>query len=313
MTAFELRPFELADREHVYQLEREAFRDYVERLLGGWDEADQRARFDRRFEGAMTEMITVAGETVGFVQLEVDPPGLRICNVVIADGWRGRGIGSAVIGLVAARTAGPLRLRVFQANPAVALYRRLGFRVVGEDQVHWFQMERSPDALGLANDAVQLVDHQAAWAVAFDAARARITAALDPALIVALEHVGSTSVPGLVAKPIIDIALEIPAGAATPIAPLVAAGYLDRGDKGADGGHLFGLEPEPGIRTEHLHVVRAGDGLLAIYLRFRDRLRADPDARRRYAELKRRLAAELGDQRERYTDSKADFIRAMLG
>lgn len=166
--------------------------------------------------------------------------------------------------------------------------------------------------LGLRNGAVRLVDHQPGWAAAFDAARARIESALDPGLILGLEHVGSTAVPGLIAKPIIDIALQIPAAAATPIAPLVAAGYLDRGDKGADGGHLLALEPEPDVRTEHLHVVRAGDGLWAIYLSFRDRLRADPAARDRYAALKRRLAAAHASERERYTAAKAAFIRGLL-
>jgi GrpB-like predicted nucleotidyltransferase (UPF0157 family)/ribosomal protein S18 acetylase RimI-like enzyme len=364
VSAYRLRPTTGADRERIYELKREAFRGYVE-LLGGWDEAWERRHFDEGWRRDAVQVIEVGGEIAGFVQLEPEPPAVRIRNVALAPAWRGRGIGSALIARLARETAGPLRLRVFADNPAVALYRRLGFEVLGEvdetevpwnrarwaqsarprarrgDEVrvgpfqggatkaavekaspassisrhlgqYWLEMERAP--LGLADGAVRLAAHDPGWARAYDTARRRIEAALGPLGLRGVEHVGSTSVADLDAKPIVDVVARMPIAAdgGAIIAALAAAGYLDRGDKGDDGGHLFARELEPGVRTEHLHVVRDGDGMWEIYLRFRALLRSDPEARRRYLELKRRLAAEHPGDRERYTAAKAELIRALL-
>ncbi len=130
---------------------------------------------------------------------------------------------------------------------------------------------------------------------------------------VAIEHVGSTSVPGLPAKPILDIALALADALTAPtIDRLTAIGYIDCGDKGGDGGHLLVKESSPGVRTVHLHVVAHGDDNWRAYMIFRDALRRCPPLRDAYAALKRHLAAQLPDDRPRYTASKHGFIQSVM-
>jgi GrpB-like predicted nucleotidyltransferase (UPF0157 family) len=129
-----------------------------------------------------------------------------------------------------------------------------------------------------------------------------------------VQHVGSTAVPHLPAKPVLDLAAAVSALEVMPelIRRLTDLGYIYRGDGKDEGGHLFVWESEPDVRTIHLHVVTDGDPQWANYLRFRDRLRADPALRRRYAELKRRLHRRFPGDRKYYTDGKHHFIRAVL-
>jgi GrpB-like predicted nucleotidyltransferase (UPF0157 family) len=119
-------------------------------------------------------------------------------------------------------------------------------------------------------------------------------------------------VPGLDAKPVVDILvgvadLEDSRACFDPLAGLgyVYAPYLE------EEMHWF-CKPHPSRRTHHLHLVPRDSRRFADELAFRDHLRADPDAARRYATLKRGLASRLGTDREGYTEAKGDFIRAAL-
>ena len=129
-----------------------------------------------------------------------------------------------------------------------------------------------------------------------------------------IQHVGSTAVERLVAKPILDIAVASRSIDGVPALTerLCGIGYIYRGDSGDDGGHLFVSEPEPGVRTVHLHAVTHSDPQWRDYLVFRDILRRDPDVRARYSELKRRLAEQFPDDRLAYTTGKETFIRQLL-
>lgn len=100
-------------------------------------------------------------------------------------------------------------------------------------------------------------------------------------LAVAVEHIGSTAVLGLVAKPILDVAVGLDERAELGAVKAVfeSLGYRFRGDKGDDGGLLFVLEDRPAHRIAHVHVVGFGDRRWRRYLTFRDRLRADERAR----------------------------------
>jgi len=122
--------------------------------------------------------------------------------------------------------------------------------------------------------------------------------------------VGSTAVPGLVSKPILDVAVGLAPKATEEavVASLESAGYEFRGDKGDDGGLLFILTDAPNHRLAHLHAVRYSDNRWQRYVAFRDLLRAQPNVRRAYAELKRSLAARHRLDRGSYTDAKAAFI-----
>ena len=149
----------------------------------------------------------------------------------------------------------------------------------------------SDTVLGLTYGQVRLVDGDPGWPGAFERLAAELRSALGE-LAVAVEHVGSTAVPGLVAKPILDLAVGL-APAADPdhvILALERLGYEFRGDKGDTGGLLFVLEDRPAHRIAHLHVVPHGDAQWCRYLAVRERLRTDPQARAAYADLKRKCA-----------------------
>jgi GrpB-like predicted nucleotidyltransferase (UPF0157 family) len=135
---------------------------------------------------------------------------------------------------------------------------------------------------------------------------------LGPYLAGPIEHVGSTAVPGLRAKPIIDImagvaSLDASRGA---IEALVALGYLYWPYK-ADVIHWF-CKPSEQHRTHHLHLVPFESALWRERLAFRDRLREDPAARAEYTALKDTLAARFRDDREAYTEAKGDLVRRIV-
>jgi GrpB-like predicted nucleotidyltransferase (UPF0157 family) len=172
----------------------------------------------------------------------------------------------------------------------------------------------SADAtLGLRYGQVRLAASDPRWPRAFQRLAAELRAALGEQAV-AIEHVGSTAVPGLAAKPILDVAVALAAGTdpGRVIATLERLGFQDRGDKGAEGGHLLVLEDRPAHRVAHLHLVGHGDPQWRRYLTVRDRLRTDPDARAAYARLKGRLAARFSDDRRAYTAAKAAFITRLL-
>lgn len=162
--------------------------------------------------------------------------------------------------------------------------------------------------LGLEQGVNRLVPYNPLWPQAFQEEAARIATALGPAAL-AIEHYGSTSVPGLTAKPIIDLQIgvaHIDQGLAF-ITPMAALGYDYAGDQGIPEHHIFGR----GLaRTFLAHVLVYGGDQWRRSLRFRDRLRADPDARQAYADLKLGLAATT-TSRAAYTAGKTKFVERM--
>jgi GrpB-like predicted nucleotidyltransferase (UPF0157 family) len=162
---------------------------------------------------------------------------------------------------------------------------------------------------------VEVADSDPRWQLVFDGLAAELRPALA-GLDAAVEHVGSTSVPGLAAKPIIDIAIGVRGDIAIDriIRLLEPLGYIYRRDEGASGGHLFVVDEDgqPGHRIAFVHVVAIDDPQWSRYLAFRDRLREDPDARAAYERLKRQLAAEFPRDRVGYTAAKEAFIQGLL-
>ncbi len=152
---------------------------------------------------------------------------------------------------------------------------------------------------------MEIVDYDAAWPGRFAAEASRL------AQLAGLEvhHIGSTAVPGLAAKPIIDMMalvddLDAPLAALTgPAAYRFPVAYnatlRDR---------RWLCRPSAAVRTHHLHLV-ADPGELARHLRFRDALRGDARLAREYAELKLALAGELAEDREGYSAGKTAFVR----
>ena len=129
-----------------------------------------------------------------------------------------------------------------------------------------------------------------------------------------IEHIGSTAVPGLIAKPILDICIGIPAGERVePCIPrIVEIGYTYRGDAGISGGHLFVKEVRDLVRTHHVHVVNVDDPQWDSYLQLRDYLRHDQAARDIYAKEKQALARRYPTNRRAYAQSKDELVARLL-
>ncbi|MGJ0490028.1 GrpB family protein [Methylobacter sp.] len=167
--------------------------------------------------------------------------------------------------------------------------------------------------IGLKRHTVEVVEHNSTWAsLAADACREIRYAGGD--LIVAIQHVGSTSVPDLAAKPILDIAAGIINLESIPelIRCLTRVGYIYRGDSGDEGGHLFVKESAPDIRIIHLHAMCYEGNQWRNYLAFRDLLRGNAVIRKQYADLKMELVGRFGQDRASYTESKSLFIAEAL-
>jgi putative glutamine amidotransferase len=154
-----------------------------------------------------------------------------------------------------------------------------------------------------------LVEYDPAWPSMFEDEAARIRAALGD-VAVGIEHVGSTAVPGLAAKPVIDIQVSVDAMVPRErfVAPLVALGYEFVTDP-TDTEHEYFKKETNGVRTHQIHVCPAGSEWERRHLAFRDHLRASPNDAARYSELKRRLAAEHPRDIMTYIDGKTPFIR----
>ena len=158
-----------------------------------------------------------------------------------------------------------------------------------------------------------VVDYDPTWPQAFEAAKAEILEAVGP-LVHSVEHVGSTSVAGLVAKPIIDILVGVHDwdAARVTITPLERAGWEFRGQRGIPRRHYFVKRVPTGRRTHHLHMLEVSSDRWSEMLAFRDHLRAHPGSALEYATLKRTLAGRPEPERSDYTEAKAPFIQRIL-
>jgi GrpB-like predicted nucleotidyltransferase (UPF0157 family) len=155
------------------------------------------------------------------------------------------------------------------------------------------------------SDRIELSDHDPSWAERFEEEKGRLAGVFD-GQAVGIEHIGSTAVPDLCAKPIVDVLvglreLEVSDEQITAMQEL---GYEYLGEYGLPGRFFFRKDPH----THHVHVVQHGGMHWDRQLTFRDALRTDAEERRRYDEFKRRLAA-AGHSREEYTELKTPFIR----
>jgi GrpB-like predicted nucleotidyltransferase (UPF0157 family) len=168
--------------------------------------------------------------------------------------------------------------------------------------------------LGLDKSEVRLVPHDPRWVALGDLECNRVRELLGE-VGVAVVHVGSTSVPDLEAKPILDIVAAVPDQ--MPIDEVVVrlgceGDYSFEENMGDDGGGLFFVRGEGDVRTVHVHVVARNGRAWGNYLRFRTRLVDDPDARQRYESVKRVLAERFAHDRPGYTLAKGAIIEELL-
>jgi GrpB-like predicted nucleotidyltransferase (UPF0157 family) len=167
----------------------------------------------------------------------------------------------------------------------------------------------------------EVVDHDSGWPVLYEREKQHLFAYFPRETIVRIEHIGSTAVRGLAAKPIIDILVGVTdlAVVREQVAPLLEAQGYDyfwsptRGDDGPPFYAFFIKRDPSGVRTHHIHVVEMGSRFAEHWDRviFRDWLMAHPEVAAEYGRLKRRLAADFAHDRVRYTDEKTAFITAV--
>ena len=161
------------------------------------------------------------------------------------------------------------------------------------------------------NEEIALSAHDPAWAQAFELERARLHSLL-PGVFLAIEHIGSTAVAGLVAKPVIDLlaAVESLDDVDVLIDWLCENGYATSREFNATlADRKWLMRWRDGRRTHHLHIVVRGGAPWHDRLAFRDALRRDPALADRYATLKTELAVRHQADREAYTEAKAAFVR----
>lgn len=158
--------------------------------------------------------------------------------------------------------------------------------------------------------SVKMVDYDPEWPEQFESLRRRIAAALGP-LALAIEHVGSTSVPNMCAKPIIDLDVVVrPENVPAAISAVEALGYRHEGNLGVAGREAFRWVAD--FPEHHLYVCPEGSPALERHLLIRNYLRKHPGTAREYATLKKDLAQKYRDNRTKYQAAKAEFVDFLL-
>jgi GrpB-like predicted nucleotidyltransferase (UPF0157 family) len=162
----------------------------------------------------------------------------------------------------------------------------------------------------LRANEIKIVDYDPDWPSKFEM-HARIIAGALGASAVRIDHIGSTSVPGLAAKPIIDILVVVQdsAGESAYLPQLEAAGYVLRVREPEWNEHRMFKTPEADV---HIHIYSTGCPEIQRNLIFRDRLRHNSDDRRRYEQTKRELAAKEWPDMNAYADAKTDVIESII-
>jgi GrpB-like predicted nucleotidyltransferase (UPF0157 family) len=159
---------------------------------------------------------------------------------------------------------------------------------------------------------VEVVPHNPQWRDAFEAEAKQVAAALGEN-VVATHHIGSTAIPDIYAKPVVDLLVEV--RDITEVdgrsSAMESLGYEVMGEYGIPGRRYFRKDSREGIRTHNIHAFEAGSAEVERHLAFRDYMIAHPGDAQRYSELKRKLAEEHPRSMDGYMDGKDGFIKEM--
>ncbi len=158
---------------------------------------------------------------------------------------------------------------------------------------------------------IVVVDYDSNWPSVFEALRSRAWPAVKD-FAVSIEHVGSTSVPGLAGKPVIDMCVVVSSSVGVPLAieGLATVGYRHRGNLGVEGREAF-KQPE-GLPKHHMYVCPQGNLGLLNFFAVRDYLRAHTKVAHEYGDLKRRLASQFTHDIDSYIEGKTDLVLRIL-
>jgi len=242
--------------------------------------------YDRAVDPALTDRLRAAGAD------PADPPAQAWAALVAAEGERATLIDRYALeaharGVAPGDLPDDVRSRLTRE---VIEMRFDGFEVTGE----------------VRDDPIEVADHDPGWAGRFEEIAATLRRHLG-AMALWIEHIGSTAVPGLAAKPVVDVLVVVadPGDERAFVAGIEAAGVALRS---RDEGHRY-FRPPPGRpRDRQIHVCGPGTAWERDHLLFRDYLRSHPAVAARYEELKRRLAGEYRDDRIAYNEGKTGFI-----
>jgi GrpB-like predicted nucleotidyltransferase (UPF0157 family) len=166
----------------------------------------------------------------------------------------------------------------------------------------------------MADQPIELTDYDPVWSDRFAEQQARLADLLKPWLAGEIEHIGSTSVPGLRSKPVVDLLASVQslAAARAAIPVLEADGWLSWPDDPNRHYRLWFLRPNPAARTHHLQIIQLDHPDALALTSFRDALRNDPKLRDAYAVLKDDLAQKHQTDRNAYSNAKTDFVASVL-
>ena len=164
--------------------------------------------------------------------------------------------------------------------------------------------------IGLKKGTVCLADHSEYWKLIFQEEASQIQAVLQDT-IQSIHHVGSTAIPNIKAKPIIDILIGVEGFSSIPIivAQLEQLGYIYKGENGIPDRHYFS-KGEP--RCFHIHLTLSGNAIYNNHLHFLNHLKAHPNLAKAYEKIKMDLAAKFQNERLQYTEGKDEFIQSIL-
>jgi GrpB-like predicted nucleotidyltransferase (UPF0157 family) len=160
---------------------------------------------------------------------------------------------------------------------------------------------------------LRIVEHDGAWSSRFAVESDRLRRVIN-SQIVAIEHVGSTAVPGMLGKPVLDIAIAVTSNDAADscIAPITALGYKYRGPHGDDPSRRYYVRDDGGQRAVQIHLYIVPAAAWNQKLAFRDALRSDNNLALAYAAEKQRVAKAVGWDKSAYAEQKGPFIQAVL-
>lgn len=187
----------------------------------------------------------------------------------------------------------------------------LCFLTFRNDNVEYVEVVNNIMSIGMKRGILKLEPYDPEWVVFFDDEKNKIRNTIGQSILT-IEHIGSTSIKSMCAKPIIDIAigLEKYDDGFKCVEPLKSIGYLFLGELGRPKRHYFRTDSDT-VKC-HIHMYEISNEDYLNHILFRDYLRNHVEEARKYAALKKNLLQECGNDREKYTEGKAEFINGVL-
>ncbi len=316
----ELHPATVEDTPILLALLQAAYAEYEGKLdppSGTFKESV--ASLAKKLTAGHALLAYLDGQAVGCIFYEARPDSVYFGRLAVLPAYRRQGIARRLIEWVeryAVQCQKPrVTLGVRLALPGhIDYYTRLGYQVLAY-QCH--PGYTSPTSADMAKDLggnrarkIEVVPYDPAWPDLYRVAASQL-AEVFVSQLVAIYHIGSTAVPGLAAKPVIDILPVVKeiAQVDTYNPALLALGYEPRGEYGLPGRRYF-VKRRGSVHHLHVHVYQREHPEIERYLSFRDYLIAHPAVAQQYSQLKAQLAQRFPNDSVRYTEGKSDFIRA---